>query len=161
MTTITAEEQDLAQIIKDVLSQYTNDDADVIVGIKNVISECCKSHRSSRAVIWAMLEDQEKAKFKELLSSGTDFDPYEFPKGFRSIKPPSQSATMWQQNCITELLTGKRWRRAMLIASKVELETALGSLGNSSDRYVAIKAFIERLYPEKKERFPVKKKIFK
>lgn len=154
---------DLAAMIKETLDHCCDNPHNApraIASIKTLITNCCENGGASNAVIWGLLSDQEKVAFKSWLSKSQEpVAIYNFPSGVKRIKDATKSSSMNSQNCITELMIGKRWQRAIKIASQSELETALGSLGNGSDRYVAISEFMERAYPEKRNKTPVRRKV--
>lgn len=154
---------DLAAMIKETLDHCALKPQlapQAIASIKTLITNCCEHGGASNAVIWGLLNDQEKTAFKDWLSKSQEPVPlYSFPSGVKRIKDISQTPSMRSQSCITELMIGKRWQRAVTIATKDELETALGSLGNGSDRYIAISAFMDRAYPEKRSKTPIRKKV--
>lgn len=150
-------------MIKETLdhcSDKTNNAPQAIASIKTLITNCCENGGANNAVIWGLLSDQEKAAFKNWLSKFQEpVAIYSFPSGVKRIKDVTKSPSMNSQNCITELMIGKRWQRAIKIASQGELETVLGNIKTGSDRYVAISEFMERAYPEKnRSKFPIKKK---
>lgn len=162
MTTQIDINEDLSLMIKEALAdieQNPDTAAETIVGVKNVLVACIENHGANRSIVWGMLTDQEKTTFKNILANAPEIVPDSFPEGLKRIKDATQSPSMQQQSCITEIIMGKRWRRTMWIAKKDELETALGSLSKNSDRYVAIQGFLEKVYPEKRNKFPVKKKV--
>jgi hypothetical protein len=155
-------EEDLTLMIRETIAEsefYPNSASEAIARIKSVLVDCCENHGANRAVIWGKLSSEEKTTFQGLLAKVTT--EIKIPQSTtKRIKSPDQSPSMQSQDCITEMIMGKQWKRAMRIATKSELETTLGALGKGSDRYVAISEFMEKVYPEKKNRIPVKKKIF-